>query len=130
MSRLLHRRRQFLASAVLGMWAFALFVGLSNACSWDGVSAVSHHPTMSVHAFDDTTDHDASRGCEEFCSNDIPLIGVLQLVQDQPAERPLVVATQDKLGFLPICAPILQLARTAHRSPGVLYSLRTVRLTL
>jgi hypothetical protein len=130
MSRLLRRHRKFLASAVLGMWAFALFVGFANACSWDGVSAVSHHDTMAVTAAGDTMDHDMAPGCEEFCSNDIPLIVVLQLVQDQPAGQPLVVATQDQFGFLPISAPILRLASTAHRSPGVLYSLQTVRLTL
>jgi len=130
MSRLLRRHRKFLASAVLGMWAFALFVGFANACSWDGVSAPSHHPTIVVHTAGDTLDHDMAPGCEKFCSNDIPLIGVLQLVQDQPAGQPLVVATHDKLGLLPISAPILRLALTAHRSRGVPYSLRTVRLTL
>ncbi len=69
-------------------------------------------------------------GCEEFCSNDVPLVGVLQLVQDPPAGQPLVVATHHDLGFLPISAPLLRLARTAHPSSGVPFSLRIVRLTL
>jgi len=69
-------------------------------------------------------------GCEEFCSNDVPLVGVLQMLQDPPAGQPLVVATRHDLGFLPISAPLLRLARTAHPSAGVPLSLRIVRLTL
>jgi hypothetical protein len=129
MSRILHCHRQFLASAVLGLWAFAVFVGIANACTWDGAAAVSHQPTA-VHAAGDATEDGKALGCEEFCSNDLPLLGVLQLVQDAPAGQPLVVATHHKLGVLPISAPALRLARAAHPSPGVPFSLRIVRLTL
>jgi hypothetical protein len=130
MSRILQRHRQFLASATLGLWAFAVFVGIANACTWDGVTAVPHQQTMAVHAGGDAIDDGMAPGCEEFCRNDVPLLGVLQLVQDTPAGQPLVVATHHKLGVLPISAPALRLARTAHPSPGVPFSLRIVRLTL
>ena len=130
MSRLLHRHRKFLASTVLGLWAFALFIGIANACSWDGVTAVPHQPTMAIHAIGDAMDHDMAPGCEEFCSNDLPLFSVLQLVQEQPAQQPLVVATHHDLGFLPISAPVLRFELTAHPPPGAPFSLRTVRLTL
>jgi hypothetical protein len=73
---------------------------------------------------------DTARGCEEFCSNDRPLFGVLQLVPDQPAEQPLVIAKHHDLGFLPIAASNLRLARSVHPPPGVPFSLRIVRLTL
>lgn len=75
-------------------------------------------------------DDDRVPACEEFCGNTLALLGVLQLVQDQPAGQPLVIATHHDLGFLPISAPVLRLARTAHPSPGVPFSLRIVRLTL
>jgi hypothetical protein len=124
----MHRHRQFLASAVLGLWVFAVFVGMANACTWDGATAVPHQPST-VHAVD-ATDSGMAPGCDEFCSNDVPLLSVLKLVQDQPAGQPLVVATHHDLGFLPISAPLLQFARSAHPSPGVPLSLRIVRLTL
>jgi len=130
MGRLLHRHRKLLTSTVLGLWVFALFVGIGNACSWDGVTAVPHQPTMAAHTGDAAMDHGLAADCDEFCSNDVPLLGVLQLVQEQPAGQPLVVATHHDLGFVPISAPGLRLARTAHSSPGVPFSLRIVRLTL
>ena len=129
MFRILHRHRQFLASAALGLWAFAVFVGIANACTWDGRTAAPHQPTA-AHAAGDAAGDSMAAGCEEFCSNDLPLLGVLQRVQDTPAGQPLVVATHHKLGVLPISAPALRLARTAHPTPGVPFSLRIVRLTL
>jgi hypothetical protein len=130
MSRLLHRHRRFLASTVLGIWAFAVFVGIANACSWDGVTAPPHQPTAATHAEGDTADHELAPGCDQFCSNDVPLRSVLQLVQDPPAGQPLVLAAIHDLGFLPISPSRLGLARTAHPLPGVPLPLRTVRLTL
>ena len=134
MSCLLHRYRKSLASAVLGLWTFALFVGIANACSWDGVSTVPHPPTTAAHAAahatSDATDEDTGPGCEEFCSNDVPLLGVLQLVQEPPAGLALLVATHHDFGFMPISAPELRLARGAHPPPGVPFFLRIVRLTL
>jgi hypothetical protein len=109
---------------------FALFVGIANACCWDGVTAVPHHPTVAAHAVDDAMDHGMASDCEECCSNDVPLLSVLKLVQEQPAGQPLVIATHHDLGFLPISASVLRLARTAHPPPGVPFSLRSVRLTL
>ena len=128
--RLLHRHRKCLTSSVLAMWMFALFVGIANACSWDGVTAVPHQSTAALHADGETMDHDMGPGCENFCSNDLPLFSVLQLVQDQPAGQPLVLATRHDLGSRPTSAPNLRLARNAHPPPGVPYSLRFVRLTL
>jgi len=133
MPRLLHRHRKFLASIVLGLWTFALLAGIANACSWDGVAAVPtapHQPTAAAHAVDDAADHCVPSGCDEHCSNDVPLLGVLKSVQEPPAGQAPVAATHHDLGFLPIPAPALRLARTAHRAPGVPFSLRIVRLTL
>ena len=130
MSHLLKRHRKFLSASVLGVWMFALFVGFANACSWDGVTAVQHQPAMLVHAAVDATDHDTNPGCDEFCSNDIPLLGVLQLTQGPFAGQPLMVATRCDLGNQPASAPAFRLAWTARPSPGASFSLRIVRLTL
>jgi len=109
---------------------FALFVGITNACNWDDVTAVPHQPAVSAHAVDDAMGHGMAADCDEFCSHDVPLLNVLQVVQEQPAGQPLVVATHHNLGFLPIFAPLPRLARSAHPSPGVPFSLRIVSLTL
>jgi hypothetical protein len=130
MSRLLKRHRKFLSASVLGLWTFALFVGFANACSWDGVTAVQHQPTMAGHAAVDAADHDTDPGCDEFCSNDIPLLSVLQLTQGPLAGQPLVVATHYDLGNQPASAPAFRLAWTARPSPGASFSFHIVRLTL
>jgi len=130
MSRLLQRNRKILSATVLGLWMFALFVSIANACSWDGVTAVQHQPAMAGHADADATDHDMDPGCDEFCSNDVPLLSVLQQAQEPLAGQPLVVATHYGLGILPFSAPAFRLAWTARPSPGVPLSLRIVRLTL
>ena len=109
---------------------FALFVGIANACSWDGATAGPHQPIMAVHAVAEALDDCVTPDGEEFCSNGVPLLMVLQPVQERSAGHTLVVATHHDLGSLPISAPVLRLARTAHPSPGVPLSLRIVPLTL
>ena len=130
MSRLLRRYRKFLSATALGLWMFALFVGFANACSWDGVTAVQHQPAVVAHAAVDATDHDTDPGCDEFCSNDIPLLSVLQSTQGPLAGQPLVVTTHYDLGNQPASAPAFRLAWTARPSPGASFSLHIVRLTL
>src|SRR5512141_3288136 len=124
MACVLHRYRRILASAVLGLWTFALFVGIANACGWDGVTAAPHPPTLVAHAVDDAVDHDMAPGCDEFCSNDVSLFSMLKLVQDQPAGQPLLLATHCYLGALSFSSPVLRLARNAHPPQGVPCSLR------
>jgi hypothetical protein len=130
MSRPLHRNRRWLTSTVLGLWVFALFVGIANGCTWDGVTSTTHPPTVDAHSAGSADDHDTAPGCIEFCGNDVPLVSVLKLVQDHPAGQPLAVASRHYLGILPISAPALCMAHNAHPPPGVPFSLRTVRLTL
>lgn len=83
-----------------------------------------------AHAVDDAVDRGMTPGSEEFCSNDVPMLSMLKLVQDQPAGQPLVLAAHYCLGVLPISAPVLRLAQNAHPPLGVPFFLRTVRLTL
>ena len=130
MSHPLHRHRRWFTYTVLGLWVFALFVGIANGCGWDGVSSIAYSPTMGAHSADRADHHDTAPDCDEFCGNDVPLVSVRKLVQDQPAGQPLVIASRHYLGVLPISAPALCLARNAHPPPGVPFSLRTVRLTL
>jgi len=130
MSRLLHRHRRFLASALLGLWAFALFVGAANACCWDGVTTVPHQSAAAAHADGDAMDDGMTPDCEDLGSDDAALLGLLKQVQDPPAGKPVVLAAHHDLGFLPIHAPAFRLARTAHQPPGTAHFLRIVRLTV
>jgi hypothetical protein len=130
MIRLLHRKRGLLASATLGLWLFALFVGIANACSWEGATGVPHHPALVAHAVADVADHHSAPGCEEFCRNDVPLQSVLKRVQDPPEGQQIVLATRHDPGFLPTSAPVFRIARTALPAPGAPSSLRLVRFRL
>jgi len=129
MPHLMRRHRKGLVTASLGMWLFALFLGIAHACSWDGVTTVTHTPPLEAHmggGAADTTVPD----CEDSASNDLPLPNVVQLVQDPPAEVALIVATQHDLRLLPNFAPLAGLSGRAHPPPGVPFSNRIVRLTL
>lgn len=126
----MRRHRQFLTSTILGLWLFALFVGIANACNWNDVSSMPHHPTLATHAVDDAMDEGIAPGCDEFCSNDVPVLRVVKLVQVQPAEQPLILALHHSFGVLPISTPVLFLAWNAHPPPGVPFFRRSVRLTL
>jgi len=94
-----------------------LLVGTANACSRDDVTEVSHQPTVAGQAVDYAMDDGKALGCDEFFSNGDPLFRVLELVQDQPAKQRFIIETHHDLGFVPIFAPVLRLARTAidHR---------------
>ena len=129
MPLMLRRHRKGFASLALGLWLFALFVGITNACSWDGAATASHMSTVAVHVGDAVAD-DLTPHCEELLSNDLPLPRVLRLVEDPPAGVGLLVATHCALGVLQDAAPPSRLAGNAHPPPGVPFLLRIVRLTL
>ena len=129
MPQLLCRHRKGLASAALGLWLLALFLGIAHACSWDGVTTVTHTPPPEAHVGGSVAG-DSAPDCEDSASNDLPLPSVFQLVQDPPAEVALIVATQHDLRLLPNSAPLAGLSGRAHPPPGVPFSHRVVRLTL
>lgn len=129
MRHFLRRRRSGIASVVLGLWIFALFVGIAHACSGDGITPHAAMP-MAGHASEAPMDEGMAPGCEQFCSNDLPLVTVLKLVQDQPAEQPLVIAAFDPVGVVSRFAPGLRAAVAAHPPPGPPISIRFARLTL
>jgi hypothetical protein len=126
---LLRRHRKGLASAALGLWLFALFLGIAHACSWDVVTTVTHTPPLEAHVGGGVAD-DTAPDCEDSASNDLPLPNVFQLVRDPPTEVALIVATQHALRLLPNFAPLAGLSGRAHSPPGVPFSHRIVRLTL
>jgi hypothetical protein len=129
MLHLLRHRRKGLASAALGLWLFALFLGIAHACSWDGVTTVTHIANPAIHAGDGMADKSAP-DCEDTPSNDLPLPSVLQLAQDPSGGIALPVAIHSDLRRLPRSALLSGSACIAHPPPGVPFSHRIVRLTL
>lgn len=130
MNRFLHRHRRLFASAGLGLWAFAVSLGIANACCWDGATTVPHHPTTAAHSGNQPLDGEAAPDHERHCSDGLPLAAGIMLVQVQPASQPLVLAAHHFLGFPPTFAPALRCAPTGHLPSGVPLALRTVRLAL
>jgi hypothetical protein len=124
MLKSIYRRRRALTSIFLGAWVFALFVGIANACGWDGVITVAHHP-VAAHSVDGMPP-----GCEQFCNDNLPLLAKLQSVQDGSAGQPLAFATHHYLGFAPMPAPALRPVLAAHPPPGAPPLLRFLRLSL
>ena len=129
MPQLLRRHRRGLASAALGLWLFALFVGIAHACSWDGVTTVTHTPALEPHVGGGVADSTAP-DCEDSASSDLPLPSGLQLVQDAPAEVTLIVARQQDLRVLANSARLASVSGREHPPPGVPFSHRLVRLTI
>jgi hypothetical protein len=123
----LRRYRRTLASLLLGAWLFALFVGVAHACMPTPADACQERGIATGHGSDG--DGGATGNCREFCGVDTPLYSKLQLVQDQPAGQPLLVASA---GILP--APAVAPASTkrylAHPPPDGPRLLRTLRLAL
>jgi len=114
---------------MLGMWLFALFVGIANAClPWhpsDGHAAGHNAMVVAMHHSEDA----APLECVSFCNEDTPLFAKLQLVPDQPAGQAFVVAMQP---FVLLARPGVRIAPTplAHPPPGVPLYLRSLRLVL
>lgn len=129
MPQLLRRHRKGLAATSLGLWLFAFVLGIAHACSWDGVTTVTHTAPLEAHVGGGMAD-DTAPACEDSASNDLPLPSVFQLVQDPPAQVALIFATQHDLRLLPNSAPLAGLSGRAHPPPGVPFSHRIVRLTL
>jgi hypothetical protein len=123
----LRRHRRAVTSVILGAWVFALFVGIANACLPETVDTMQ--TTGMAMAPGQDSDESPSAGCEQFCSIDTPLFSKLQLVQDQPAGQPLLVASVSTL-LSPALVSAVPVMYLAHPPPDVPILLRSLRLAL
>jgi hypothetical protein len=127
--RLARQTTKTVTALMLGMWLFALFAGVANAClpgqPSDGHAA--RHSAMAVATHH--SDGAVAPECVSFCYEDTPLVAKLQLVQDQPAGQAFLVAMQP---FALLAQPSVHIAPTllAHPPPGVPLYLRSLRLAL
>jgi hypothetical protein len=126
---IVRRHRKPLASLFLGVWLFALFAGIASACLTDEAANTAQMSGMAMAMGQHDGNHAKPPGCEQFCKSDTPLLTKLQLVQDQPAGQPLLVASVDVLS-MPLVARSAASAHRAHAPPDVPLLLRTLRLAL
>jgi hypothetical protein len=123
----LRRHRKALTSLALGTWLFALFVGVANACIVLP-SAGMHAPGMAMAA-GHGGDEDGPSNCLQFCNDDTPVVGKIQVDQDQPAGQPLPAAPL-VVGCGPATVLVGPAGPLAHPPPDVPPLLRTQRLAL
>ena len=123
----LRRHRRAVTSLILGAWLFALFVGIANSCLPETVNTMQTADMAIVPG--EHGDESHSAGCQQFCSIDTPLFSKLQLVQDQPAGQPLLVASISTL-VSPVPASAVAAVYLTHPPPDVPILLRSLRLAL
>ena len=113
--------------SLLGAWLFALFAAVASACVPGDPS--TSHPASHVAMAEHNPDGSAPSGCAQLCNDATPLLPKLQLVQDQPAEEPLLVA-------MPVVSSPTDLSNRvaatifAHPPPDVPVLQRSHRLAL
>ena len=123
------RHRKFLTSAALGVWTFALLVGIANACGWADAFTYSAAAGV-VH---DTAPHGDDRpvsDCVKLCAEGLPVLAKVQAVQDPPDGQPLVVHTGHGVDRRPTYELALRQLRAARPPPAAPPLLRFLRLTL
>ena len=128
MFRPLRQQRKSIAGVALGVWLFALFVGIAHACGSVEPSFAPAH-AAAVNASQHSSDEGMPIGCEQFCKSDIPVITKLPAFGDQPDAQPLIVAV-DNVRVVLASPPAYQRAQAAHSRSDVPPFLRFTRLRL
>ena len=117
-----------ITGVALGVWLFALFVGIAHACGWVEPSIAPVH-AVAANASQHSSDEGAPVGCEQFCKSDIPVVTKLPPLGDQPDAQPLIVAVNNVRVVL--ASPLaLRLGQAAHSTSDVPPFLRVTRLRL
>ncbi len=122
------QQRKIITGATLGVWLFALAVGMAHACGWDEPDLAPTH-AVAVLPGDNPSDDGAPIGCQQFCKTDVPVVTKLPAVGDQPGEQPPIVAVN---GVHAVAAPAvtLRLIQAAHPPADVPPFLRFTHLRL
>lgn len=121
------RQSRTVTGFALGVWLFALFVGIVHACTLTGLGMTPGQVGVtSVGAC--TFDEGMPAGCDQFCKN-VPVVSKAPLIGEQSAaQSPLAVATN--VHVVLALPPALLPAQVAHPSSGVSPILHFTRLRL
>lgn len=111
----------------LGVWLFALFVGIVHACTLTELGMTPGQVGVtSVGAC--TFEEGMPAGCDQFCKS-VPVVSKAPLIGEQSAAQlPLAVATD--VHVVLALPPALLAAQVAHPSSGVPPILHFTRLRL
>jgi hypothetical protein len=127
-SRSFRQDRRAITAIALGVWLFALFVGVAHAC---GLGEPGPAPVAAVaaDASERPCDAGAPPGCQEFCGTDVPLVTRLPSVPDQPDAKVFLVAA--RAPDVKVDSPsVLRLTPTAQLSTVLPLFLRFAQLRL
>ena len=126
------RHRRPLAMLVLAAWLFAMFVGISHACSPQAAGPM-HVAAMDLCGMDAESmpagDGCPSANCLQFCADDTPVSTKLQFVHGEPAGHP-VPASIAPIVLSPALAPAIAVAQLTHPPPDAPVLLRSLRFAL
>ena len=117
-----------ITGVALGVWLFALFVGIAHACGWVEPSSAPVH-AVAANASQHSSDEGAPVGCEQFCKSDIPVVTKLPPLADQPDAQPLIVAVNN-VRVVRASPLAMRLGQAAHSTSDVPPFLRVTRLRL
>ncbi len=122
-------RRNAMAPLVLAMWLFGLAVSVAHAC---GVDEVLAHAGLNTAA---SAKHHAPTNdelplCDQFCIDDIPLIGKLKAVEDLSPGAAVVAPTTLAAVRVPTFPRVYDVLPRPDPPPSVAINTRFIRLAL
>jgi hypothetical protein len=122
------RQSRTITGLALGLWLFALLVGIAHACNLGDLGVTrGQRAVMSVSA--GSRDGGMLAGCEEFCASNVPVVTKLPLIGDQQEMQPQIVAVNE-IHVVIAFPPAFQPAPVAHPPSDVPPFLRFTRLRL
>ena len=128
MSKSRPRQSRAITGFALGVWLFALFVGVVHACNLADLSVTSVQREATT-ASACSAGEDMPVGCEQFCASDVPVVSKVPSIGEQSAAR-LAIAAAASVHVVIALAPAFSLARAARPPSGVPPILHFTRLRL
>lgn len=128
MFRLHARQSRTITGLALGVWLFALLVGIGHACNLGELGMTpGQHRVASAGA--GSSDDGMPAGCQQFCASDVPVVTRLPLLGDPPDAQPLILAV-DAVHVVVTARPAFQPVPVARPPSDVPPFLRFTRLRL
>jgi hypothetical protein len=122
------RRRNYVASLLLGSWLFALAMGIAHACGLDTeLGRASQAVTSSVV---DSSRDATSACCEQIGADGLAVPSDFQAIHDQAIEQPLLLDARFDPALVNRSAPPGSLKLRSHPAPAFALNLRFARLAL
>ena len=128
MSKSQPRQSKLAAGFALGVWLFAVFVGVVHACGLGELGATPGHRTV-TSASACSACEGMPVGCAQFCASDVPVVGKVPSIGEQSAEQ-IPIAAATNVHVVIALPPAASLARAARPPSGVPPTLHFTRLRL